>query len=337
LIVPGHPLPTNSLSPPAPEDTRAAAQAVCSSAGALIQQIRGGEWAGTANELSPSHIHWDIIDDAAQATTKPSTLEPPALAYPNLPPLAGASRQTAAALIRARRSAVSFDGKTSISSATLYAMLDHLLHRPGVPPWDAIPWPPHIHPILFVHRVRGLSPGLYALERSPDIHERLRAALSHPFDWERPSDCPDHLPFYRLVEADLRDTSQIVSCHQDIAADGAYSLGMVADFAGSLQSRGAPFYRRLFWEAGVLGHVLYLEAEAAEDSGGKIRATGIGCYFDDAFHEVCGIAGDDFQSLYHFTAGGPVEDTRLSTFAPYAHLGPVDRGPSDSHAGGAPR
>jgi hypothetical protein len=118
-----------------------------------------------------------------------------------------------------------------------------------------------------------------------------------------------------------------VSCHQDIAADGAFSLGMIADFSGPLQSQGAHWYRRLFWEAGALGHVLYLEAEAALDSGGPIRATGIGCYFDDVFHELCGISSDEFQSLYHFTVGGPVDDARLRTTAPYEHLDLEGRAP----------
>jgi hypothetical protein len=79
--------------------------------------------------------------------------------------------------------------------------------------------------------------------------------------------------------------------------------------------RGAWWYRRLFWEAGVLGQALYLEAEAA-----GVRGTGIGCYFDDAFHQLLGLRGEEWQSLYHFTVGGPVEDTRLRTLAPYAHL-----------------
>jgi hypothetical protein len=61
--------------------------------------------------------------------------------------------------------------------------------------------------------------------------------------------------------------------------------------------------------------VLYLEAEAAGS-----RATGIGCYFDDACHDLLGLKGDEFQSLYHFTVGGPVEDERLQTIAAYAHL-----------------
>ena len=44
-------------------------------------------------------------------------------------------------------------------------MLDRLLPRPGVPPWDLLPWAPLIHAAVFVHRVRGLAPGLYLFER----------------------------------------------------------------------------------------------------------------------------------------------------------------------------
>ena len=123
---------------------------------------------------------------------------------------------------------------------------------------------------------------------------------------------------------DLRDVGRVVSCHQEIAADGAFSLGMLADFGETIRERGAWWYRRLFWEAGVLGQVLYLEAEAA-----GVRGTGIGCYFDDAFHDLLGLAGDRFQDLYHFTVGGPVDDPRLTTLPPYAHLerrrGPMPR------------
>jgi hypothetical protein len=37
-------------------------------------------------------------------------------------------------------------------------------------------------------------------------------------------------------------------------------------------------------------------------------------------HEVFGFRGLAFQSLYHFTVGGPVEDARLTTLPPYAVL-----------------
>jgi hypothetical protein len=72
------------------------------------------------------------------------------------------------------------------------------------------------------------------------------------------------------------------------------------------------FYRRLFWEAGAIGQVLYLEAEAA-----GVRATGIGCFFDDPVHQVFGLRSLEFQSLYHFTVGGYVDDPRLTTLPPY--------------------
>jgi hypothetical protein len=194
-------------------------------------------------------------------------------------------------------------------------MLDHLLPRPGVPPWNALSWSPQLHAGIFVHRVAGLAPGLYLLERDPKIHDRLRAALRPEFLWEKPADCPEHLRLYCLMQGDLRRTAQVVSCHQEIAADGAFSLGMLADFSQTIRRKGAWWYRRLFWEAGVLGQVLYLEAEAA-----GVRSTGIGCYFDDAFHELLGLAENEFQDLYHFTVGRPVEDQRLMTLAPYSAL-----------------
>jgi hypothetical protein len=95
-----------------------------------------------------------------------------------------------------------------------------------------------------------------------------------------------------------RALAATVSCGQDIAGDGAFSLAMIADYIDSLTTYGAAFYRNLFWEAGMLGQVLYLEAEEA-----GIRSTGIGCYFDDPVHEAFGIASREWQSFYHFTVG----------------------------------
>jgi len=57
------------------------------------------------------------------------------------------------------------------------------------------------------------------------------------------------------------------------------------------------------------------------------RGTGIGCYFDDELHRALGLKGHDWQSLYHFTIGKPVEDLRLRAMPPYAHLKTGVRGP----------
>ena len=57
---------------------------------------------------------------------------------------------------------------------------------------------------------------------------------------------------------------------------------------------------------------LYLGAEAA-----GMRATGIGCYFDDVLHHALGLQDRTWQSLYHFTIGTPVDDLRLRSAPPY--------------------
>jgi hypothetical protein len=77
-------------------------------------------------------------------------------------------------------------------------------------------------------------------------------------------------------------------------------------------------YERYARSAGYMdweNQVLYLEAEAY-----GFRGTGIGCFFDDAVHEVLGIEGHQYQSLYHFTVGKPIEDPRLTTYPPYSRL-----------------
>jgi hypothetical protein len=137
--------------------------------------------------------------------------------------------------------------------------------------------------------------------------------MKKEFTWERPAGCPDGLELYRLLSGDARELAQQISCHQEIAAAGVFSLGMIAEYAAPLGRYGAWFYRRLFWEAGLVGQVLYLEAEAS-----GIRGTGIGCYFDDPMHSVLGLTDRRYQDLYHFTMGGPIEDRRLTTLPAYS-------------------
>jgi SagB-type dehydrogenase family enzyme len=278
-----------------------------------------GNWLASANRLSPSHVRWEVIENVSEATWKASAEAPPPPDVPvspsPLPPLSPTSTAAAATLIRQRRSCLALDGRTGLEAAAFYNMLDRLLPRPDVPPWDLLPWSPHLHAAIFVHRVHGLAPGLYFFERTDSIHDALRSACRSTLAWRRPAGCPAHLAFYLLAEGDFRAQARTVSCHQDIASDGAFSLGMIAEFGDTIRTNGAWWYRRLFWEAGVLGHVLYLEAEAA-----GVRSTGIGCYFDDPMHEILGLQGDRWQDLYHFTVGTPVEDHRLRTVAPYAHL-----------------
>lgn len=281
-------------------------------AGAPVRIARSGRWQGRANMLSTHpHDDWPVIDEVAGACLKPATQETcwqsPALTEP----VRSDCERTATAIIRQRRSAQAFDGVGTISASAFYRMLDMTLPRHGVPPWDAIGWEPRVHLALFVHRVAGLVPGLYLFLRNPQSEAPLHTELSSEFEWLRMEGCPEHFLLFRLAAADARHAARTLSCHQDIAADGAFSLGMLADYAPSL-THGPWVYRQLFWEAGILGHVLYLEAEAA-----GVQGTGIGCYFDDAVHDLFGIKGDALQSMYHFTVGAALIDERLQTLTPY--------------------
>ncbi|WP_447976973.1 SagB/ThcOx family dehydrogenase [Candidatus Nitrospira bockiana] len=287
-----------------------------------VRHLQAGRWYGTANRLSRGEPDpWDIIDVVTQACEKPPTGPTTCRLGGALPPapVAGLHRPVSAGeIIRQRRSALAFDGKTSVPAPTFFAMLTRVMPHADRPlcrrpmPWDGMPWEPAIHLGLFVHRVDGIPPGLYCLVRAPSAGPELREAMHGEFLWERPPGCPSDLPLFLLQDGDARDLATQVSCHQDIAGQSCFSLGMIADFERTLQQTGAWFYRRLFWETGVIGQVLYLEAEAA-----GLRATGIGCFFDDPVHQVFGLQDLRYQSLYHFTIGGHVEDPRLTTLPAY--------------------
>jgi SagB-type dehydrogenase family enzyme len=273
-----------------------------------IEAIAPERWYGTANRLSRDEpVPWNIIDVVAAATRRirgqgqsyvRANSAAIATLAPNSPP--------AGDIIHQRRSLLACDGKTAISAARFYRMLERTSWM------DALPWPPAIHFALFVHRVEGIERGLYALARDPAKLALLRESMHRGFEWTRPPGCPETLALYLLQAGDARELASQVSCQQDIAGDGAFSLGMIAEYQSTLVANGPWFYRRLYWEAGAIGQVLYLEAEAA-----LVRATGIGCFYDDPVHEVFGFAGLAFQSIYHFTVGGYVDDPRLTTLPPY--------------------
>jgi len=285
-----------------------------------VRELARQRWHGKANRLSPeAPIPWEIIGSVAAASRKPQgeacTLNLPGPSAQKPHPDAGPAAGT---IIRQRRSLVACDGRTSIPAARLYRMLarvmprveEEVLRRPV--PWDAIPWAPAMDLCLFVHRVEGVEPGLYALARDPGRLGKLKESMRGEFAWEAPPGCPVDLPLYLLERGDARQLAAQLSCHQQIAGEGAFSLGMIAEFRETLVAHGPWFYRRLFWEAGAIGQLLYLEAEAA-----GVRATGIGCFFDDPVHQVFGFSGLAFQSLYHFTVGGAVDDPRLTTLPAY--------------------
>ena len=286
----------------------------------IVSEFSGLRFQGTPNQLSEDHVDWESISRVAEATAKPQSSEG-AFGAPGRPGLPVTPRPfyaptdrseiPAAQIIRQRRSAVALDAVSGISKDQFCAMLHKTLPRDACAPFDLGLTVSCVHLLLFVHRVTGLEPGLYFLLRAEGDLPALREKCHRHFLW-RPVDAV--LPLYLLQTGDFQSAATSVSCGQSIAGDGAFSLGMIARFRQEIEA--APYrYRQLFWETGMIGQVLYLEAEAA-----GVRATGIGCFFDDPVHELMGLPDDTFQSLYHFTVGGPREDGRLATRAAYHHL-----------------
>jgi len=295
---------------------------------ALGSWLPTAEFTGVPNRLSHSHHPWPVIDEVAQASryTPALSRRTDCQSVPPAPPPPFPDRPfPAEQIIRQRRSAVDMDGQTAIDRDAFYRIMKRLTPSQAAAsdqsallpslPFDTLPWPPRVSLAVFVHRVQRLTPGLYLLIRDPRHEASLRDSLRKEFLWQRPEGCPAGVHLWQLQEADCGRAARAISCHQEIAADGVFSLGMLAEYEPVLQETGPWFYPRLFWETGLIGQVLYLEAEAA-----GIRGTGIGCFFDDAMHDVLGIRDRRWQSLYHFTVGGPVADPRLQTLPPYGHL-----------------
>lgn len=263
------------------------------------------------NQLSKEHRKWSAIEfvaDASKATTKITKTS-----YevdPNVDKIS--SKTNILDMIRQRRSAVSYDGVTSISYDEFKCMLSHTIYQKDAAPFSFFDGAPRVHFFIFVHRVVGLESGLYLFLRNENHLNELKESMSSDFLWKQPNDCK--IPLYLLKQGDYKLQAESISCGQSIASDSAFSLGMLTRFESEIEMY-PQVYKELYWECGAMGQLLYLEAEKH-----GVRATGIGCFFDDECHRLAGIKDKSFQSLYHFTIGGPVEDDRFTTLTPYHHL-----------------
>jgi nitroreductase len=215
-------------------------------------------------------------------------------------------------LILQRRSAQAFDPNHQITFRTLQHILEVTLTQTS--PHLFAGMVPNIHLLVFVHRVDGLASGLYMLTRNAHAQAALQRHCRQEFDWVKPDGLPEHLPLYHLVSANGQKVARTVACHQAIASEGMFSIAMLAEFEDNLTI--APWqYRRLHWEAGLVGQMIYLAAEAH-----GLRGTGIGCFFDDSIHELLGMDSLQYQCLYEFTVGVPVIDSRIANLPAYGHL-----------------
>jgi len=225
---------------------------------------------GIANQLSPQMHEWEIIDSVERAT---SLDEIPQKRVISLPVKRVASQESKEVVLK-RRSIHIMDKE----SAT--------------------------HLVLFVHRVENTPPGLYILLRNKKMLENLKEEMSANFLWKE----QELSGLYSLHEHDYRLISKTISCGQEIASDGAFSLGMLSEFSKQLTEFGAHRYKELYWECGAIGQQLYLEATSM-----GLNGTGIGCFLDDMMHDILGLKSNRFQILYHFTIGRGYVDSRIQT------------------------
>jgi len=278
---------------------------------ALVQAVQKLPWKGKAESLAAYHLyHWPVIDEVTQATQK-HTSQNHHWQPETRVAIASTCSISASQLIRQRRSAQHFNAKADSLPLQDFLRLLAAVLPCDKPPFNSWNWPAAVHLCFFVHNVADLKPGLYCLPRSTNGLNILQAQMSAEFKWQALAEFPD---LYLLYEANVRKHAKDLSCHQGIASDGAFSLAMLAEFKQTLGEH-AWSYRRLFWECGLIGQILYLEAEAV-----NLRGTGIGCFFDDDVHRILGIENDSIQSLYHFTVGEPIDDSRIQTLPAYQHL-----------------
>jgi SagB-type dehydrogenase family enzyme len=269
-------------------------------------------WHGQANRLDRNPMYrWPVIEEVAAATRSPALTRPRAadeLLQPVAPPNKPAAAAVAVDLIRQRRSAQRFDPQAVMPRAAFARLV--LALRPRGLPWDVRPGAARLHLLLFAHRVEGLAPGTYMLPRSGQGEALMRQSFAADLPWQAVEGLQE--PLFLLADNPaLAGSLRTLNCHQALGSDAMLAFALVAEFDAAL-GEAPSHYRELLQEAGLTGQVLYLEAEAA-----GLRGTGIGCFFDDALHQLVGLQGTALQSLYHFTIGAPLDDPRIASAPPY--------------------
>jgi SagB-type dehydrogenase family enzyme len=281
-----------------------------SAATSISQQITPTIWQGTASTIDAHPIYrWPVIEEVALASRQTAARVNDAAVLPtsNINVTEENNQISTASVILGRRSAQRFNATHVMPAQDFINMLDALLPKDSAP-WNALSSPPSINILLFVHRVESFKTGLYLLTRVPRLAAQLNIKLSQQFLREPIANVPAHLNLQFLTPAptgDLHRIARSMHCHQDIAANACFALGMLAEYDGVIAYNPAA-YRDMHREAGLIGQVLYLQAEMV-----GLRGTGIGCFFDDPIHELLGLSDETFQTIYHFTVGLALDDTRI--------------------------
>ncbi len=244
---------------------------------------------GQANELSKEYVAYPRIDAMHEATklrdeANISEAEPaPGGSGEIKLPAAATSARPFGEVARMRRSALNFYGGTQTMSL---AQLSGVLAAASGALTADFAGERFVQLYLYVHRVEGLEPGVYRF-------------------WPNGSES-GHSELETIKLGDQRVLAAGLSLGQELAGNACVAFSMIGDLERATRTHGDRGYRYVHFEAGAIGHRLYLAAEAL-----GLGATGIGAFFDDAVHRYLGLAPERGQVVYHFAIGYPVPDPRV--------------------------
>jgi SagB-type dehydrogenase family enzyme len=240
---------------------------------------------GQPNRLSEEQVPYPLIERIHAATKLNSEAIASSLGQPkssgraeiSLPPPVSTSRSFGD-VVRTRRSALDFrGGGESITLSQLAALLSSTKE----PLFADFATARFVHLYLYVHRVEGLAPGVYRF-------------------WS------EHAELEKIKEGDQRLVAAALSLGQDLAGNACLVFSMIGDFENAARTYGDRGYRYVHFEAGAIGHRMYVASEAL-----GLRATGIGAFFDEEVNRYLSLAPEQGQVVYHFAIGYPVPDPRL--------------------------
>lgn len=241
---------------------------------------------GHANQLSTERIAYARIDGIHGATKlskhacgRISSAEP----APNgsgeikLPPPAS-SKRAFGEVVRMRRSALDFLGGMQLMSLTQLSAILAAATQPFLADFAGAQY---IQLYLYAHRIEGLQSGVYRL-------------------W------PGGAELEQIKSGDQRVAAAGLSLGQELAGNACVAFSMIGDLERAVRAHGDRGYRYVHFEAGAIGHRLYLAAEAL-----GLGATGIGAFYDEEVHRYLNLGPEQGQVVYHFAIGYPVPDPRL--------------------------
>ena len=244
-------------------------------------------YGGIANQLSIETIAYPRIDEihgatklsVNQACREIAAAEPAPTGFGGFQlPAPASSRRAFGEVVRMRRSALDFRGGMQAMSLPQLSAILAATARPFFADFAAARF---IQLYLYAHRVDGLEAGVYRL-------------------W------PERAELEPIDIGDQRVAAAGLSLGQELAGNACVTFSMIGDLERAARAHGARGYRYVHFEAGAIGHRLYLAAEAV-----GLGATGIGAFYDEEVHRYLNLAPDQGQVVYHFAVGYPVTDPRL--------------------------